>query len=171
VIAASFTDATPSMTSPSDGMMSPASTSTTSPTFRLVPGTIRKEVRSPLASSLAWVSVRVRRSDSAWALPRPSATASAKLANSTVNHSHTMIWNVNARCSPPVARSRRKMTDVSAATTSTTNITGFLTMSTGLSFANADPTAGPRILGSHMVVVCTCLRGLEVSIGVAPYFL
>ena len=26
---------------------------------------------------------------SAWALPRPSATASAKLANSTVNHSHT----------------------------------------------------------------------------------
>ena len=30
---------------------------------------------------------RVLRSVSAWALPRPSATASAKLANSTVNHS------------------------------------------------------------------------------------
>ena len=40
VIAASLTEATPSMTSPSDGMVSPASTSTTSPTFRLVPGTI-----------------------------------------------------------------------------------------------------------------------------------
>ena len=41
VIAASFTDATPSITSPSDGMLSPASTSTTSPTLRLVPGTSR----------------------------------------------------------------------------------------------------------------------------------
>ena len=39
VIAASLTEAMPSMTSPSDGMMSPASTSTTSPTFRLVPET------------------------------------------------------------------------------------------------------------------------------------
>ncbi len=39
VIAASFTVAMPSITSPSDGMVSPASTSTTSPTFRLVPET------------------------------------------------------------------------------------------------------------------------------------
>ncbi len=34
----------------------------------------------------ATVSERVLRKVSAWALPRPSATASAKLANSTVNH-------------------------------------------------------------------------------------
>ena len=34
---------------------------------------------------------------SACALPRPSATASAKLANSTVNHSHRMIWKVKPR--------------------------------------------------------------------------
>ena len=39
VIAASLTEATPSITSPSDGMVSPASTRTTSPTRRLVPGT------------------------------------------------------------------------------------------------------------------------------------
>ena len=39
VIAASLTEAMPSITSPSDGMVSPASTSTTSPTFRLVPAT------------------------------------------------------------------------------------------------------------------------------------
>ena len=45
VIAASLTEAMPSITSPSDGMMSPASTSTTSPTFRLVPGTILKSLR------------------------------------------------------------------------------------------------------------------------------
>ena len=35
------------------------------------------------------------RSDSACALPRPSATASARLANSTVNHSHTAISQAN----------------------------------------------------------------------------
>ena len=39
VMAASLTEAMPSITSPSEGMMSPASTSTMSPTFRLVPGT------------------------------------------------------------------------------------------------------------------------------------
>ena len=42
VIAASLTEATPSITSPSEGMLSPASTSTMSPTLRLVPGTSRK---------------------------------------------------------------------------------------------------------------------------------
>ena len=40
VMAASLTEATPSTTSPSDGMISPASTATRSPTFRLVAGTI-----------------------------------------------------------------------------------------------------------------------------------
>ena len=40
---------------------------------------------------LAIVSERALRSVSAWALPRPSAMASAKLANSTVNHSHSVI--------------------------------------------------------------------------------
>ena len=41
VIAASLTEATPSITSPSDGMLSPASTRTISPTLRLVPETSR----------------------------------------------------------------------------------------------------------------------------------
>ena len=41
VIAASLTEATPSITSPSDGILSPASTRTISPTLRLVPGTKR----------------------------------------------------------------------------------------------------------------------------------
>ncbi len=39
VIAASFTEATPATTSPSEGIRSPASTSTRSPTLRAVPGT------------------------------------------------------------------------------------------------------------------------------------
>ena len=46
---------------------------------------------------MAWVSVRVLRSDAAWALPRPSATASAKLANRRVNQSQRMIWNEKPR--------------------------------------------------------------------------
>ena len=49
-------------------------------------------------SRLALVSVRMRRSVSACALPRPSATASAKLANSTVNHSQAVIWPENSAC-------------------------------------------------------------------------
>ena len=63
VIAASLTEAMPSITSPSEGMVSPASTSTTSPTFRLVPGTSLIVLRSAPVSSLACVSVRCRRSD------------------------------------------------------------------------------------------------------------
>ena len=43
------------------------------------------------------VSSRVWRRLAACALPRPSATASAKFANSTVNHSQTMIWKVKPR--------------------------------------------------------------------------
>ena len=42
-------------------------------------------------SRRATVSRLVRRSVSAWALPRPSATASARLANTTVSHSQTTI--------------------------------------------------------------------------------
>src|SRR6185437_2950697 len=167
VMAASLTEATPSITSPSEGMLSPASTSTTSPTFRLVPGTMRKVLSDPV-SSLAWLSVRVFFSDSACALPRPSATASAKLANSTVNHSHRMIWNVNPRLAPPVTRSRRKMTVVSAATTSTTNITGFLTISRGSSLTKADLIAGTRIFGSSIVEAVTFFCSFMASMEVTP---
>src|SRR5579859_1185120 len=149
VMAASFTEATPSITSPSEGMLSLASTSTISPTLRLVPDTRRTVPLEP-DSSLAWLSVRVLRSDSAWALPRPSATASAKLANSTVNHSQRMIWKVKPRLAPPVKRSRKNITVVSAATASTTNITGFLIMTRGSSLAKAAPMAGHTIFGSSI---------------------
>ena len=57
------------------------------------------------SASAAWpgFSVRVFFRDSACALPRPSATASAKFANSTVNHSQRMIWKVKPMSSPPVS--------------------------------------------------------------------
>ena len=88
VIAASFTEATPSITSPSDGMRSPASTKTTSPGFNCIAGTARSadgSWRSPVSWRRCpfWLRAEL----AAWALPRPSATASAKFANSTVNHS------------------------------------------------------------------------------------
>ena len=46
-------------------------------------------------SRWATVSWRLRRKVSAWALPLPSATASAKLANSTVAHSHSVTSPTN----------------------------------------------------------------------------
>src|SRR6266700_2785055 len=167
VIAASLTEATPSITSPSDGMLSPASTSTTSPTFRLVPDTRRYALSEPI-NSLAWLSMRVFFSDSACALPRPSATASAKLANSTVNHSHRMIWKVKPRLAPPVTRSRRKITVVSAATTSTTNITGLLIINRGSSFAKAEPMAGITIFGSSIAETGIRLFILTTSMDATP---
>ena len=90
VMALSSTEATPSITSPSPGMMSPASTSTTSPLRRSAEAT-RTDTASRFgaASFLARMSRRALRSVSACALPRPSAIASAKLANSTVNHSQS----------------------------------------------------------------------------------
>ena len=64
------------------------------------------------------VSRRPRRSVSAWALPRPSATASAKLANSTVAHSHSVT-------SPTNTSGRQKNTTVVITLPiSTTNMTG-----------------------------------------------
>ena len=101
VMAASFTEATPSTTSPSAGMKSPASTSTSSPFRRFVAETISYSVgRLPWARSawrrrLASRSRRALRSEAAWALPRPSAIASAKLAKSTVNQSHTDTQKMN----------------------------------------------------------------------------
>ena len=93
------------------------------------------------------VSVRVRRKVSAWALPRPSATASAKLANSTVNHSQIVICPENSALVPttlpaPTSRSRKKNIVVSTETISTQNMTGFLAKVRGSSFLNAAQIAG-----------------------------
>ncbi len=61
-----------------------------------------------------------------------------------------MIWKVKPRFAPPVTRSRRKITVVSAATTSTTNITGLLIISRGSSLTKAEPIAGITIFGSSI---------------------
>ena len=82
VMADSSIEATPSMISPSPGMTSPATISTRSPARSSV-----ETVSSTAPSCFSrWAGVvcRVLRSASAWALPRASATAEAKLANSSV---------------------------------------------------------------------------------------
>ena len=95
------------------------------------------------------VSLRMRRSVSACALPRPSATASAKVANRTVIHSQTTIWIWKPLPATPVATSRTVRTVAASATISTVNITGFFTSSRGSSLAKLSSRAGFRIAGSR----------------------
>src|ERR1700728_721164 len=167
VMADSSTDAMPCTTSPSLAMKSPASTSTISPCFSCGAATTWKLVELSVASRFAVVSVRALRSVAACALPRPSATASAKFANSTVIHSQKMIWKVNPRwAASPVTHSRMKITVVSAATTSTTNITGFLISKRGSSLTNDWPIAGTRIAGSS-IEDCELRMLLLLSMGLA----
>ena len=141
VTAASFTEAMPSMMSPSPGISSPATTTTVSPGRRSSAETVSYRSRFfGSASRLAVASVRARRKASACARPRPSAMASAKLANSTVNHSQAAIWPLNPACCP-VMRSRTNSTVTSAETTAVTKITGLRTSTRGSSLRNASAMA------------------------------
>ncbi len=98
VIADSSTEAMPSITVPSPGISSPASTTTTSPL------TSSDACLVPPSFSLAIVSWRIERSASACARPRPSANASAMLANTTVSHSQIEMTTVyQAGSLPPSA--------------------------------------------------------------------
>ena len=92
VMADSSTEAMPSMISPSEGMKSLASQTTMSPLFSSAAAT-SSSVPSG-RSRRASVSERILRSVSAWALPRPSAMASAKLAKITVRKSQTVMDQV-----------------------------------------------------------------------------
>ncbi len=154
VMADSLTEAMPSITSPSDGMRSPGSTSTTSPTLRSSALTSSVTPSRCLWSTtrLARVSLRVLRMASACALPRPSATASAKLANSTVNQSQAAIWPENRAPPLPAARSRRNRTVTTRDTASVTKMTGFLASVRGSSLWNAAMAARLALAGSNRLV-------------------
>ena len=137
VMADSSTEAMPSMISPSEGMRSPASQTTRSPLASAAAGT-SSSVPSG-SRRRASVSDRIRRSVSAWALPRPSAMASAKLAKMTVRKSQMVIDQVKM---PGWAMASMKVITVP---TSTTNMTGFLICSAGFSFLNESTSACRRI--------------------------
>src|SRR6266700_4695909 len=177
VIADSSTEATPSTTSPSPGITSPASTSTRSPLRNSGAATsCTAPYRSALARRFAIVVVRARRSVSACALPRPSAIASAKLAKTTVNHSQmatastkslsAVNWSLVKVAVGAVKRKRTNSTVVTTLPTSTTNITGFLSCTRGSSFLNDSGIAPRMILRSQIEIpplrrVFHCLTSSE----------
>ncbi len=138
VIADSSTDAIPSTISPSPGISSPADTITTSPARRSDACTV-SSVPSAV-SRRATRSARVRRRVSACALPRPSAIASAKFANSTVNHSPSPIAVSNATA-PPLTASATIRIVTTMDTTSTTKITGLRRSVRGFSFVKLSTIA------------------------------
>ncbi len=88
VIADSSTDAMPSITVPSPGISSPATTTTLSPRVSSSARFVEP------SSNVATVSWRIERSVAAWARPRPSANASAMFAKTTVSHSQIEIVSV-----------------------------------------------------------------------------
>ena len=132
VIADSSTLAMPSITSPSAGMISPAATTT------LVADRERCARGRPRPSRRAGGDGRSSpsaclRSVSAWALPRPSAIASAKFAKRTVNQSQTAI-----EAGEDASGSRDSESTVTRTLpTSTTNMTGFRAIRRGSSFAES----------------------------------
>ncbi len=141
VIADSSTEATPSTTSPSPGMTSPASQTTRSPIRRSVPGTCSS---SAPASRRATVSVLALRSVSACALPRPSATASARLAKIVVSQSQAVIAQPNQSVGSVSAS-----TVVTTEPTRTTNITGDLIITRGSSLRSASGNDFSNCFGSN----------------------
>ena len=159
----SLTEATPSITSPSDGMMSPASTNTTSPDLET--GARHPLVLGPVALRRSRLRLGARAG-----AHRPAPLAALRHRLGEVREQHrdpepaTMIWNGNR---PPVARSRRKITVVRAATTSTTNMTGFFIRTRGLSLAKAAPIAGMTIFGS-VRPIRAFNSGVNLSIAAGP---
>lgn len=141
VIADSSTEATPSTTSPSPGMVSPASQTTRSPMRRSVPATLSS---SPPMTRRATVPVLAWRRVSAWALPRPSATASARLAKTVVSQSQAVIAQPNQSVGSVSAS-----TVVTTEPTSTTNITGDLTITRGSSLRSASGNDFSSCWGSN----------------------
>ena len=148
VMADSSTVAMPSTTSPSPGITSPATTTHRSPSCSAVEGFSTREPSG--WRTLAMVSARVLRSVAACALPRPSAIASAKLANSTVNHSQSDTSPAKTfSLAVDEPRSRKNRTVVSTEPTSTTNMTGLRIMVRGLSLTKLSLIACCVMAGSN----------------------
>ncbi len=147
VMADSSTEAMPSMISPSTGSSRrrtprrrrPLSAPTTAP----LDGARR-------CRRLAMVSARVLRSVAAWALPRPSAIASAKLANSTVNQRNSATSPLNTfSAAVESPRSRTNRIVVSTLPTRTTNMTGLRAWIRGSSLRTLSISAPSTIVGSN----------------------
>ena len=111
---------------------------------------------------------RIDRNVAACALPRPSATASAKFANNTVSHSHTATARMNPglpslRISPSAAPI--PMIVVRMLPMNTTNITGLRICTRGSSLRKDSQIAERRICP---VTNGAFGRGASPSTGVNP---
>lgn len=159
VTADSSTAATPCTTSPSPGIVSPASTATVSPRRRAIACT---SFSPSFVSRWAVVIRRVRRRASAWALPRLSATASARLPETTASQSQTVLshpYTEGWTTASPVVR---------AAPIPVTNMTGLRTSVTGLSLRRASGRASHSCTGaSGRVPAPRCPPASGVRAGVA----
>ncbi len=162
VMADSSTDAMPSSISPSPGISSPALTMTRSPARRRGAGTVSSRPSS--WRRRATRSARVLRSASAWALPLPSAMASAKFAKITVNHSQKAMAPSNAT-GPPLTASLTRRTVTMSDTISTTNMTGFRHSVLGSSFRKASSDARFTIGGSNRGLALTAPSCSDVWTG------
>ena len=92
------------------------------------------------------------RSDAACALLRPSARLSAKLANSTVNHSHAVMPRMKpAGASPWPRNACTNRIVVKMLPMYTTNMTGLRTCTAGESLRNESAMAGPISVESNRV--------------------
>src|SRR6266853_718199 len=145
VIADSSTEAMPSMMVPSLGIRSPASITTVSP-LRSWEDDTRSSL--PPTRRRAMVSVRARRSVAACAFPRPSASASAKLAKMSVNHNQSVIWPTKSESDAPRNSPAMKMIVVITEPTSTTNMTGLRACQRGSSLVTLSISAGTMMLRS-----------------------
>lgn len=103
VMADSSILATPSIISPSPGIISPTLHTTISPIFRLVELTYSISL---FTSFLALVSAFAFFKESVLAFPCPSAIASEKFAKITVAHNHKAICQGQARCVPVLQGAR-----------------------------------------------------------------
>ena len=131
VMADSSTEAMPSITSPSPGMISPAFTITTLPFFNSLDRTVFSVPSS--SNRRACVSFCVFFRLAACAFPRPSATDSAKFANRTVTNSTAQTIILYAlkfvpELTSPKRPGKNESTSVIKKPISTTNMTGFFIM-------------------------------------------
>ncbi len=118
------------------------------------------------------VSALVFRSDSACALPRPSATASARFANTTVSHSQKKTISQPNQFGSTIAR-----TVLQTAPISTISMTGFRHSVRGSSLRNASGSEVMSILGGSRRPPCTCFflapvsgrRSTEVTVMVSEF--
>ena len=105
-------------------------------------------VREQLGLGLA---ARAPEAIPACALPRPSATASAKVGEEHGEPEPQHDLQQKLTFSAPVAMSLSRSTVVRTDTTATTNMTGFLARLFGFSFRNASPMAGTSMRASSML--------------------